>query len=621
MPINRWYPQNAYHTYWALVVLESLPHRLSAEKLKEVVPNSECLIQGMRLWARAKLAEEIALHSTDSATLVSDQLTWGLTAFIKNTENLSSDLRAQDLIRTAFAALARTQQPNGSWRHYAPLFVYSHKGNAYCYVYESFTYLLKAVLDKFEAQEFFEGVMEAFIVPLQRLRQYAEITQVQHPSSDKTDAIGWTSGHRPGESNPEGWATASVFSFLQAYRRLVGLLARRAALRELHMSSIKRIERPLNELGSRGDTWLEEGKESSTAEQLLSLFVYPILTGQSNNPSEPDDQPIEEFQARSAILFGPPGTSKTTLARCVAEALGWKYIELHSSHFVAEGIGAIQRTADKVFALLMELDHAVVLFDEPDELVREREGSPDAFGRFLTTSMLPKLAELWKQSRVIYFIATNHINYFDAAIIRSERFDVVVSVPPPSFRSKLRELTERLEGMVAGKVTIQVEQKEIDAKLGEISNRVREARASANKDHAWPGDHVLDTQLELAKFVLIRWDQLEELAWRLAPRADTDGSLSINAEVLADALGKVADPRLSKIQSYADFLDGLQYARRDFQRRPVFSLRECPQELTGEKGIIKVGEKHYFKCASGDLPSMFKGRKVVRTGIPGEITL
>jgi SpoVK/Ycf46/Vps4 family AAA+-type ATPase len=115
-------------------------------------------------------------------------------------------------------------------------------------------------------------------------------------------------------------------------------------------------------------------------------------------------------------------------------------VELHASHFVAHGLPNVQRTADRIFRELMQLDRTVILFDEIDELVRAREKDSDAFGRFLTTSMLPKLAELWKGRRVIYFVATNHIKFFDPAIRRAERFDTLVDVSPPSFEKKIKQL-------------------------------------------------------------------------------------------------------------------------------------------------------------------------------------
>src|SRR6185503_10889466 len=84
-----------------------------------------------------------------------------------------------------------------------------------------------------------------------------------------------------------------------------------------------------------------------------------------------------------------------------------------------------------------------VLFDEIDELLRTREnGESNPFSRFLTTSMLPKMARLWEQRRVLFFVATNHLEETDSAIKRSQRFDALLFVPPPSFDTKVRELAK-----------------------------------------------------------------------------------------------------------------------------------------------------------------------------------
>jgi hypothetical protein len=602
-----WYPENAYHTYWALVVLGLVRERCPEDTTEILGADSKRIENSLRLWAKAKLTEEIGLHWANSAALDSDQLTWALTTFIDFEADLSADLGAQDLVRRAFEALGATQQSVGTWRHYRPLFVYSNVGNAYCFVYESFTYLLKAILKKFEREEFLEDVVRGFADRLRGLRCYAEMTQVR---TDGGDAVAWSSGHRPVSPRPEGWATASVFSFLQAYRRLLGILVRRDALRLLPRRTVPKDVPALRTLADRGDTWVPSAHEHSVAEDLVTLFVNPVQSAGKTDRSEPDSRLIDENQARSAILFGPPGNSKTTLAQAVAAALEWDYVELHSSHFVAEGIQAIQSTADRIFGRLKELDRTVILFDEPDELVREREGAADAFGRFLTTSMLPKVAELWKQRRVIFFVATNHIRYFDAAITRSERFDVLILVPPPSFEKKKRKLRKLLVELGRKDIRLTFRKAEIEEAL------------KCLKDLQWSkssAEATLPEDVQLAKFIMLRFDQLDELSSKVNASA-APGRLRVDAPRLTLALAEVKDLRLSRLQTYVDYVYDLQYSRKDFHRIPVFKVRffstesgSLPAEVEARNGGL------WLPCPSGKCPETIAGYRVVRTRTPGEV--
>ena len=286
---------------------------------------------------------------------------------------------------------------------------------------------------------------------------------------------------------------------------------------------------------------------------------------------EPDSQPIEMHDARSAILFGPPGTSKTTLVRSVADVLEWKYVEIHASHFVAEGLSQVQKTADKIFKQLLELDHAVVLFDEIDELVRERDMEKDAFGRFLTTSMLPKLAELWEARKLLYFVATNHINYFDSAIIRSHRFDALILVSPSSFEAKIDELKKLLSKFHELRIaSFDVTQEEIQLVLAELE-RESNTRPAGQSEEQEPqnGDlskwqkKELDPKFALAKFALLRWDELHELANRLAAilKGKNPVPANVSEELLKDELTKVADSQWRKNKSYADYFRDMKSER------------------------------------------------------------
>jgi ATP-dependent 26S proteasome regulatory subunit len=81
-----------------------------------------------------------------------------------------------------------------------------------------------------------------------------------------------------------------------------------------------------------------------------------------------------------------------------------------------------------------------------DALAQTREGDEQSDGReasdlditrqLLTTSMLPKLSSLWDQRRVIFLMATNHKQQLDPAITRPNRFDMLLCVPPPPWKSK-----------------------------------------------------------------------------------------------------------------------------------------------------------------------------------------
>jgi MoxR-like ATPase len=60
------------------------------------------------------------------------------------------------------------------------------------------------------------------------------------------------------------------------------------------------------------------------------------------------------------VLFGPPGTSRTTLVRAVADAVGWNFVEIHASAFLADGIDRIPAVADRILVRLQELHQTVI---------------------------------------------------------------------------------------------------------------------------------------------------------------------------------------------------------------------------------------------------------------------
>jgi ATPase family associated with various cellular activities (AAA) len=520
----------------------------------------------MLTWARQIAGNEIALHSSGSSTLDSDQLAWATAIVLTFDSDFNSDLSKQNFINCALKCLFEHQTNDGNWRTGRQLFHYKNAGNAHCYIFETFTVLLKSALTTKKEGPFIRNAFSPYIKNLLRLSNYAAATQIRISESD---VFFWSSGHRANSKEAECWATASVYSFLQCFRRLLGIWTREAAAQNLRVdttrqSSVKAVEN----IVKRGNTWTAKN-EYTAGHQLMALYVNPIRFFNSEDQLEPDSQPIAKNQARAAILFGPPGTSKTTLARSVASAVAWDYVEIHASHFVAAGVPNVQRTADKIFSELMQLDRTVILFDEIDELVRSRDEA-DSFGRFLTTSMLPKLAQLWDRRKVIYFVATNHIKFFDPAIRRAQRFDTLINVSPPSFKVKLRELLECLEGRIH-KVEVRGTQVENALeKLRKFCEQKADEDRKANEKRSDSLD--LPAECVLAKFLLIRWDQIPELASLIKKRISDPAAGILTTELLAKALSELAEPSLAKCHAFIDYIESRHYQQYDFKKLNVWEI-------------------------------------------------
>lgn len=151
------------------------------------------------------------------------------------------------------------------------------------------------------------------------------------------------------------------------------------------------------------------------------------------------------------VLFGPPGTTKTSISETIAKTLGnWPLITLGPAHFLLEGQDRLFARIEHIFSKLVQLPRAVILFDELELLVLERggEGESDLAtwqSALVTNAMLPWFKRLHDWGRNIYIIATNNIERIDGAIRRPGRFDFVLPVGPPSLEEQISLIQGCLE--------------------------------------------------------------------------------------------------------------------------------------------------------------------------------
>jgi GNAT superfamily N-acetyltransferase len=133
---------------------------------------------------------------------------------------------------------------------------------------------------------------------------------------------------------------------------------------------------------------------------------------------------------KAAILFGPPGTGKTSFAKAISSRLGWPFVELFPSRLAAAATGGLAASLRETFAELAELDELVLFIDEVEEIAAARSGASTAeLG--VTNELLKLIPAFREHDNRLLVCATNSIHLLDSAFLRPGRFDYVIPVGPP----------------------------------------------------------------------------------------------------------------------------------------------------------------------------------------------
>jgi cell division protease FtsH len=139
---------------------------------------------------------------------------------------------------------------------------------------------------------------------------------------------------------------------------------------------------------------------------------------------------------RGVLLFGPPGTGKTMLARAVAAQAGVDFFSASGSSFVEMFVGRGAARIRRLFKEARKSGRAVIFIDELDAVGGTRSGGGDGGSSEREQALNQLLVELdgfeKDPGTVIVIAASNHVDKLDHALLRPGRFDRQVLVSPPS---------------------------------------------------------------------------------------------------------------------------------------------------------------------------------------------
>eukprot|EP00397_Hematodinium_sp_SG-2012_P002861 GEMP01002869.1.p1 GENE.GEMP01002869.1~~GEMP01002869.1.p1 ORF type:complete len:782 (+),score=199.71 GEMP01002869.1:1420-3765(+) len=140
---------------------------------------------------------------------------------------------------------------------------------------------------------------------------------------------------------------------------------------------------------------------------------------------------------RGVLLYGPPGSGKTLIAKAVANETGAFFFLINGPEVMSKMAGEAEANLRRAFEEAEKNAPAIIFIDELDSIAPKRDKSNGEVEKRVVSQLLTLMDGLKGRGQVITIGATNRPNAIDGALRRFGRFDRELDIGVPDDNGRL----------------------------------------------------------------------------------------------------------------------------------------------------------------------------------------
>uniref|UniRef100_A0A914DWK8 vesicle-fusing ATPase n=2 Tax=Acrobeloides nanus TaxID=290746 RepID=A0A914DWK8_9BILA len=239
--------------------------------------------------------------------------------------------------------------------------------------------------------------------------------------------------------------------------RVEAYLERAEKIKE-YLSSNKDKKKPVKKNGGDKDKGSESDKENKETRELQNSISKSIIMEQPNVKwsdiagLEGAKEALKEAVIlpikfphlftgqrkpwRGILLFGPPGTGKSHIAKAVVtEAQGSTFFSISSSVLVSKWLGESEKLVKQLFEMARAHKPSIIFIDEIDSLTSSRSDTESESARRIKTEFLVQMQGVGNDNDGILVLGATNIPWvLDAAIRRRFEKRIYIALPDTNAR-------------------------------------------------------------------------------------------------------------------------------------------------------------------------------------------